>query len=103
MSEREKQEHSGGRTHAPRGSAAAKPAGPAINVDRHLASRKAVGELLNRQKVFICSQHFAEGRVRSTRVLVRGEYYDVNDHQLTQLQNGLSPADLMLEPAQEEL
>ena len=102
MNEREKHEHS--RTHRPRGPASGtKPAGPAINVERHLASRKAVRELLERQKVFICSQRIAEGRVRSTRVLVRGDYYDVNDHQLTQLQSGISPADLMLEPAQEEL
>lgn len=74
-----------------------------IDVDRHLASRKAVRELMSRQKVFVCSQRFAEGGIQSARVLVRGEYYDVNETQLAQLRDGLSPADLMLEPVREDL
>lgn len=74
-----------------------------IDVDRHLASRRAVRELLARRNVFVCSQRFAEGGVQSARVLIGGEYYDVDGTQLAQLRDGLSPADLMLVPAREDL
>jgi hypothetical protein len=73
-----------------------------IDVDKHLASRKAVRDLLARQKVVVSSRRFAGGSMSSARVLVQGEYYDVNDNQLAQLRKGLSPAELMLEPARDE-
>ena len=76
---------------------------PRIDVDRHLESRKAVRELLSRPKIFVSSRRFAGGGMVSARVLVHGEYYDVNDKQLAQLRQGLSPAELMLEPARDEL
>ncbi len=76
--------------------------GPRIDVDRHLESRKAVRELLTRPKIF-SSRRFAGGGMASARVLVHGEYYDVNDKQLAQLRQGLSPAELMLEPAGDEI
>lgn len=77
--------------------------GPRIDVERHLESRKAVRDLLTRQKIFVSSRRFVGGGMASARVLVQGEYYDVNDRQLAQLRQGLSPAELMLEPARDEL
>ena len=97
MTERDKERASPPSAGAPRNSPIR------IDVDRHLASRKAMREVLSRQKVFVCSQRFAEGDIQSARVLVGGEYYDVNGTQLAQLRDGLSPADLMLVPAREDL
>jgi hypothetical protein len=77
--------------------------GPHIDVERHLESRRAVRDLLTRQKIFVSSRRFSGGGMASARVLVQGEYYDVNDRQLAQLRQGLSPAELMLEPAGDEL
>ena len=77
--------------------------GPRIDVERHLESRKAVRDLLARQKIFVSSRRFVGGGMASARVLVHGEYYDVNDRQLAQLRQGLSPAELMLEPVRDEL
>ncbi len=74
-----------------------------IDVDRHLASRKAVRDLLARPNIFVSSRRFAGGGMASARVLVHGEYYDVNDKQLAQLRQGLSPAELMLEPASDDI
>ena len=77
--------------------------GPRIDVERHLESRKAVRDLLTRQKIFVSSRRFVGGGMASARVLVHGEYYDVNDRQLAQLRQGVSPAEFMLEPARDEL
>jgi hypothetical protein len=99
MSERDKEQASPARS-----AVSARNSKVRIDVDRHLASRKAVGELLDRRKkVFVCSQRFAEGGIQSARVLIGGEYYDVDGTQLAQLIDGLSPADLMLVPAREDL
>lgn len=65
-------------------------------VSTHLASRRAVKRVLERQKVHIISKQFHHGSV-TTRVLVCGEYYDVDNRQLDLLEMGKSPAQLGLE------
>ena len=65
-------------------------------VSKHLASRHAVKRVLERQKVHTISKRFHHGSV-TTRVLVYGEYYDVDNRQLDLLEMGKSPAELGLE------
>lgn len=67
------------------------------DVRKHLASRHAVKRVLERQKVVIVSKRFGEGHV-TTRVLVSGEYYEVDNRQLDLLEMGRSPAQLGIEP-----
>ena len=67
------------------------------DVRKHLASRRAVKHALDRQKVVIVSKRFGEGHV-TTRVLVSGEYYEVDNRQLDLLEMGRSPAQLGIEP-----
>jgi hypothetical protein len=66
------------------------------DVSKHLASRRAVKRVLERQKVHTVSKQFHHGRV-TTRVLVGGDYYDVDNRQLDLLEMGKSPAQLGLE------
>ncbi|QDC00329.1 hypothetical protein [Mesorhizobium sp. 8] len=61
--------------------------------------RAAVRAALNRHKVFISSRTYAGGSgMTSARVLVDGEAYEVSARQLQLLEQGKTPADLLLEP-----
>ena len=69
---------------------------PKTSVSRHLASRHAVKRVLERQKVRTIFKRFEHGIV-TTRVLVSGKYYDVDNRQLDLLEMGKSPAQLGIE------
>lgn len=71
---------------------------PHIDVSRHLASRRAVKAWRDRQRLVMVFKRFHDGQV-TTRLLIDGEYYDVNDIQLAKLVEGIAPADLDLHPA----
>lgn len=61
--------------------------------------RAAVRAALNRHKLFVSSRTYAGGTgMVSARVLVGGEAYEVSARQLKLLEQGKTPADLMLEP-----
>jgi hypothetical protein len=68
-----------------------------IDVSRHLAARRAMGEL--RQRVTVTRETFGAAG-HTARVLVGGEYYDVDDRELQRLRAGSTPADLDLYPAE---
>lgn len=71
---------------------------PHIDVSRHLASRRAVKAWRDRQRLTIVFRRFHDGAV-TTRLLIDGDYYDVNDIQLARLAEGIAPAELDLHPA----
>ncbi len=62
------------------------------------SKRAAVRKALDRHKVYVTAQSFSGG-IYSARVLVDGEAYWVDEFRLSQLQQGLSPAELELMPA----
>ncbi len=72
---------------------------PSINVRNHLAQRRAVAKALDR--VFVTGRRFRNGEM-TARVLVAGDVYDVDAVSLSQLQAGLVPADIGLEPISED-
>ena len=65
------------------------------------SKRAAVRKALERHKVYITTQSFAAGAYQA-RVLVNGEAYCVDELRLSQLQQGLSPAELELTPATDD-
>ncbi|ESX85092.1 hypothetical protein [Mesorhizobium sp. LSHC412B00] len=65
------------------------------------SKRAAVRKALDRHKVYVTAQSFSGG-VYSARVLVDGEAYWVDEFRLSQLQQGLSPAELELMPAADD-
>ncbi|MER8676279.1 MULTISPECIES: hypothetical protein [unclassified Mesorhizobium] len=65
------------------------------------SKRAAVRKALDRHKVYVTAQSFSGG-VYSARVLVDGEAYWVDEFRLSQLQQGLSPAELDLTPASDD-
>ncbi|BCH01034.1 hypothetical protein EFV37_16720 [Mesorhizobium loti] len=65
------------------------------------AKRAAVRKALDAYKVYITAQSFSDGAYRA-RVLVDGEAYWVDEFRLSQLQQGLSPAELELTPAADD-
>lgn len=65
------------------------------------SKRAAVRKALDRHKVYITAQSFSGG-VYCARVLVDGEAYWVDEFRLSQLQGGLSPAELDLTPATDD-
>ncbi|SFT56012.1 hypothetical protein SAMN05518861_102188 [Mesorhizobium sp. YR577] len=69
-----------------------------FDTGRHLASRHAVKRALDRHRVVIVDKKFSGGQV-TTRVLVDGEYYDVDNRQLDLLEMGRTPEQIFLEPA----
>ncbi len=71
-------------------------------ISEHLRQRAAVAALKERQRVRITSQRFAEGEMKSARVSVGGDYYDVRPIDLALLQKGRSPEWLGLEPIPED-
>lgn len=73
---------------------------PHIDVSRHFASRRAMKAWRDRQRLTMVFRRFHDGAV-TTRLLIDGEYYDVNDIQLARLAEGVAPAELDLHPAYE--
>lgn len=67
-----------------------------------LKARKAVAAALDRHKVFVCSARFRSGLPTITRVLVARDYFDVSDHQLAGLREGMTPKSLGLAPVADE-
>ncbi|MDX8460410.1 hypothetical protein [Mesorhizobium humile] len=67
-------------------------------VARENARRAAVKTALERHKVYVTAQRFSGGSY-SARVLVDGEAYWVDEFRLSQLKQGLTPAELDLLPA----
>ena len=67
-------------------------------VAREKSRRAAVKSALERHKVYVTAQRFSGGSY-SARVLVDGEAYWVDEFRLSQLRQGLSPAELDLLPA----
>ena len=65
------------------------------------SKRAAVRKALDRHKVYVTAQSFSGG-VYSARVLVDGEAYWVDEFRLSQLQGGISPAELDLTPATDD-
>lgn len=65
-----------------------------IDVGRHLATRRAMRKM--RERVVVTRETF--GATHTARVLVDGEYYDVEDRDLRSLLAGATPADLDLCP-----
>ncbi|AGB45421.1 hypothetical protein NKI51_15780 [Mesorhizobium australicum] len=65
------------------------------------SKRAAVRKALDRHKVYVTAQRFSGGTY-SARVLVDGEAYWVDEFRLSQLQQGLSPAELELTPATDD-
>jgi hypothetical protein len=67
-------------------------------VAREKSRRAAVKTALERHKVYVTAQRFSDGSY-SARVLVDGEAYWVDEFRLSQLRQGLTPAELELTPA----
>ncbi|CAN7491661.1 hypothetical protein LJR234_003547 [Mesorhizobium amorphae] len=65
------------------------------------SKRAAVRRALDRHKVYVTAQSFSGGTYQA-RVLVDGEAYWVDEFRLSQLQRGLSPAELELTPATDD-
>ncbi|ANT51140.1 hypothetical protein [Mesorhizobium amorphae] len=65
------------------------------------SKRAAVRQALDRHKVYVTAQSFSGGTYQA-RVLVDGEAYWVDEFRLSQLQRGLSPAELELTPATDD-
>ena len=65
------------------------------------SKRAAVRKALDRHKVYVTAQSFS-GDAYQARVLVDGEAYWVDEFRLSQLQGGLSPAELDLTPATDD-
>ncbi|RWK32598.1 hypothetical protein [Mesorhizobium sp.] len=63
---------------------------------KRAAVRRALGH-----KVYITAQSFSAGAYKA-RVLIDGEAYWVDEFRLSQLQQGLSPAELELTPATDD-
>lgn len=65
------------------------------------AKRARVRKALDAHKVYITAQSFSDGAYQA-RVLVDGEAYWVDEFRLSQLQQGLTPAELELTPAADD-
>jgi hypothetical protein len=77
------------------------PAKP-IEIANHLAQRRTMAKLLERQKRLLVSRRtFGPDGMRA-RVLIGGKLYDVSERQLRMLENGTPPDDLLLEEIEEE-
>jgi hypothetical protein len=79
-----------------------RPYNPRIDVSDHLASRRAATEVLESQQVVIAKKFHDDGRIDYS-VLIRDEYYDVNEREFALLQEGCTPADLELYPVDKPL
>ncbi|TPJ73645.1 hypothetical protein [Mesorhizobium sp. B2-6-2] len=70
-------------------------------VAREKSRRAAVKTALERHKVYVTAKRFSGGSY-SARVLVDGEVYWVDEFRLSQLRQGLTPAELELTPAADD-
>lgn len=75
---------------------------PPINVRNHLASLRAMKEVLDRQRVSILTKTYGGRWGMTARVEVAGRQYDVSEAELARLQSGWTPDELELYPIQEE-
>ena len=75
---------------------------PKIDVNNQLAARRAIQTVLQSQRMAVLSRRFHGGGEVTTRVSVDGRAYDVDAIRYEQLQSGLSPADLDLQPVGDE-
>lgn len=66
-------------------------------VRRQVAARSAVKKALERQKLVIAHTRYSQEGM-TARVLLDGEYYDVDERRLALLKAGKKPAELGLEP-----
>lgn len=74
---------------------AGRPTNLPIDVRRHLAARKTMGEL--RQRMIVTRETFgADGH--TARVLINGDYYDVDSGELDRLKSGAKLANLEIYP-----
>jgi hypothetical protein len=64
--------------------------------------RKAVAALKERQRVQLASSTYADGALRSARVIVDHKFYDVRPSELAFLRAGRTPQDLGLEPVEDQ-
>ncbi|MBP0437881.1 hypothetical protein [Tianweitania sediminis] len=65
-----------------------------ISKRNHLAQRKAVGDLLQRQKrLFVLRKDFSQGGM-TARIRYGNRYYDVDGAGLAQIRDGIDPADI---------
>lgn len=71
---------------------------PAISQN---AKRAAVKKALDSHKVYVSAQRFFGGSYQA-RVLIDGEAYWVDEFRLSQLRQGLTPAELELTPAADD-
>lgn len=63
-------------------------------------ARAAVRRALDRHKLYIVHKRYFDG-IMSARVLIDGDYYDVNERELALLEAGRRPRqDLALDPVQ---
>lgn len=69
----------------------------AIDKSRHVAQRRAMAKWRERHRQIHVSRETFGDRY-TARVLLDGEYYDVDDRELASLRAGVSPADLELSP-----
>lgn len=65
------------------------------------SKRAAVRKALDSHKVYVSAQRFSGGSYQA-RVLVDGEAYWVDEFRLSQLRQGLTPAELELTPAADD-
>jgi hypothetical protein len=68
------------------------------SISKHLRQRAAVAALNERKRIRIVSRRIADGEVKTARVRVDGEFYEVRPIDLELLQQGRSPEWLGLEP-----
>ena len=91
MSDRAVPEKSGAR------SAVALPSRQATATSNQIRQRQAVAALRERMQVQITSQVYRDSRLQSTRVLVGGDFYDVDETVLAKLRSGSTPEQLELD------
>lgn len=66
----------------------------AIDVRNHLAQRRAMGDLLKKQKqLFVLRESFRDGTM-TARIRYDDRYYDVDGDALAQIRAGADPRDL---------
>lgn len=68
-------------------------------VKSQIAQREVVREA--KRRAIVTSAAYTGSRMRA-RVLVDGEYYDVDERRLDELLDGRTPAELGLDPVEEE-
>ena len=73
------------------------PARQAAATRNQIRQRQAVAALRERMQVQIASQTYRDSKLQSTRVLVGGDFYDVDETVLAKLRSGSTPEQLELD------